>query len=79
MSHPTVRYTGPGSAGADFRSRTRPPDLALPDGAAATYLATQTSTGGDYGLFRWDTGEVPGGPGPPTARCPRPSTCCTQR
>lgn len=36
----------------------------FPAGGSASYLATSASTGGDYGLFRWDMGARPGGPDP---------------
>ncbi|MDP9399053.1 MAG: cupin domain-containing protein [Actinomycetota bacterium] len=64
MSYPPVRYTGAGQASATFRSGAQPPELPFAAGGAASYLATQASTGGEYGLFRWDMGASPGGPDP---------------
>jgi mannose-6-phosphate isomerase-like protein (cupin superfamily) len=64
VSYPPVRYTGPGEVSATFRAGAQPPELPLPGGGAASYLATSASTGGEYGLFRWDMGASPGGPDP---------------
>jgi len=49
MSYPPARYE---------------PELRFPGGGSASYLATERSTGGDYGLFRWDMGQTAGGPDP---------------
>lgn len=62
MSYPATRHTGSAEASATFRAAGARSDLVFPHGGAASYLATQQSTGGDYGLFRWDMGEQPGGP-----------------
>lgn len=62
MSYPPVRHTGPRTTNATFRPADQPPELAFPSGGAASYLATQTSTAGEYGLFRWDMSQAPGGP-----------------
>lgn len=64
MSYPPPRYTGSGTAAATFRPVYTPAELSFPDGGRASYLATQASTEGDYGLFRWDMADAPGGPGP---------------
>ena len=40
------------------------PDLRFPRGGAVYHLATQASTGGEYGLFRWDMAAAPSGPKP---------------
>lgn len=64
MSYPPPRHTGDGTASASLRRADAPPELALPGGGAASYLATSATTGGDYGLFRWDMASRPGGPAP---------------
>lgn len=62
MSYPPARHAGPGRAAATFRPAATPPELVFGRSGAASYLATQQSTGGEYGLFRWDMGQSPGGP-----------------
>lgn len=64
MSYPPPRYRGGGTVSAGLRRVQAPPELVFPSGGSASYLATSASTGGDYGLFRWDMGARPGGPGP---------------
>jgi mannose-6-phosphate isomerase-like protein (cupin superfamily) len=66
MSYPDPRYLGDGGeTTAVLRPADTPPDLTGPDpGWAAHYLATGTTTGGDYGLYRWDMSASPSGPGP---------------
>ncbi|MFC3688744.1 cupin domain-containing protein [Aquipuribacter hungaricus] len=62
--YPPPRHHGPGTADAVLRPGARGPDLRFPAGGAVHHLATQASTGGEYGLFRWDMAAGPGGPGP---------------
>jgi mannose-6-phosphate isomerase-like protein (cupin superfamily) len=65
MSYPEPRYTGDtGEVSASFRPRDHPPELNLPSGTAVHYLGTGASTDGKFGLYRWDMGPNPGGPGP---------------
>jgi mannose-6-phosphate isomerase-like protein (cupin superfamily) len=66
MSYPPPRYLGEqGEASAVFRPAGAAPDLAGPEeGSAVHYLATGDGTGGDFGLYRWDMGATPSGPGP---------------
>jgi mannose-6-phosphate isomerase-like protein (cupin superfamily) len=60
MSYPDPVYFGGGDALARFRPADAPPDLPRPNGAAS-YLATGATTGGRFGLYRWDMGpEVAG-------------------
>lgn len=60
MSYPEPRYFGSGEVSARFRPAGTPPDLPRP-GGAASYLATGATTGGRFGLYRWDMGpEVAG-------------------
>ncbi len=63
MSYPAPRHTGPGTTtGAVLRPADRGPDLQFARGGAVHHLATQASTGGDYGLFKWDMAAAPSGP-----------------
>lgn len=64
MSYPAPRHHGDGTASALLRRGSAEPELRFPSGGSASYLATQETTGGDYGLFRWDMGEAAGGPDP---------------
>ena len=64
MTYPPPRHTGPGTATAAFRRGATPAELSFVSGGTASYLATQALTNGDYGLFRWDMANTPGGPGP---------------
>ena len=61
MSYPDPRYLGDGGeVSAIFRPAGREPDLKVGT-SAASYIATGESTGGKFGLYRWDM--VPGTPG----------------
>lgn len=64
MSYPPVRYAAEGGeVSATARAATAGPDLVL----AATdvhYLATGATTGGDFGLYRWEMTGPPTGPAP---------------
>ena len=63
--YPADRYTGSGGeVNASLRRADTPPELALAGGGAAHYLATGGSTGGAFGLYRWEMGPGPTGPGP---------------
>lgn len=65
MSYPEPRYTGDGGEiSATFRRATEPPELPYPSGGAVHYLATGSSTGGRFGLYRWDFAPTPSGPSP---------------
>jgi len=64
MSYPDPQYLGSaGEPTARFRPADTPPDLPRP-GGAASYLATGGTTGGLYGLYRWDMGPERGGAQP---------------
>jgi mannose-6-phosphate isomerase-like protein (cupin superfamily) len=64
MSYPPPVYLGDGGeVTARFRPVDTAPDLPRP-GGAAHYLATGASTGGRFGLYRWDMGVEPGGAQP---------------
>jgi quercetin dioxygenase-like cupin family protein len=70
VSHPEIRYpdpkyTGePGLANARFRSTSAEPDLRYASGGAVHYLATGESTGGEFGLYRWEMAAAQSGPDP---------------
>lgn len=64
MSYPEPRYLGEsGEPSATVRRADHPPELATATGSCS-YLATGASTGGGFGLYRWDMGAEPSGPGP---------------
>ena len=61
MSYPDPRYLDEmGEVSALFRSADREPDLKVGT-SAASYIATGESTGGRFGLYRWEM--APGTPG----------------
>jgi mannose-6-phosphate isomerase-like protein (cupin superfamily) len=65
MSYPEPRYHGDsGEISATFRANDHEPDLTYQNGPRVHYLATTTSTDGKFGLYRWEMGPEPGGPGP---------------
>ena len=65
MSYPEPRYHGEaGLTNATFRPFDHAPELTYPNGGAAHYLATGKSTAGEVGLYRWEMGATPSGPGP---------------
>ena len=64
MSYPEPRYLGDsGEASATFRRADVPAELTTSTGFCH-YLATGASTHGQFGLYRWDMGPQPSGPGP---------------
>ncbi|MBI4944062.1 MAG: cupin domain-containing protein [Actinobacteria bacterium] len=65
MSYPPVRYQGVrGETTAWLRPHDAPRDVDNAAGGGAAYLATAAATGGAFGLYRWDMGPGPSGPGP---------------
>ncbi|WP_116453037.1 cupin domain-containing protein [Blastococcus litoris] len=63
--YPPDRYTGPsGEVNASLRRAGAAPELSLGGGGSAHYLATGATTGGAFGLYRWEMGPAPTGPGP---------------
>jgi mannose-6-phosphate isomerase-like protein (cupin superfamily) len=65
VSYPPPIYDGDGGeASARFRPADHPPDLRYESGNTVDYLATGASTGGLFGLYRWNMGPKPSGPGP---------------
>ena len=65
MSYPEPRYLGePGLVNARLRPAGHEPEVRYPSGGTAHYLATGASTGGLFGLYRWEMAAVPSGPEP---------------
>ncbi|TFV86853.1 cupin domain-containing protein [Blastococcus sp. CT_GayMR16] len=63
--YPPPRYTGEaGEVTAWVRRSDAAPELPMGGGSAAHYLATGRTTGGAFGLYRWDMGPTPSGPSP---------------
>jgi mannose-6-phosphate isomerase-like protein (cupin superfamily) len=64
MSYPEPRYFGDsGEVSARVRRADRPAELTTKTGSCS-YLATGAGTHGQFGLYRWDMGPEPSGPGP---------------
>jgi quercetin dioxygenase-like cupin family protein len=65
MSYPEARYLGDGGeVSATYRAVSTPAEVVQSPGNQISYLATQASTGGEFGLYKVDMG--PGAPGPTT-------------
>ena len=65
MSYPEARYGGTtGELSAIYRPGDRKPDLEIGSSVALSYLATGASTGGHFGLYRWEAGPQSGGAAP---------------
>jgi quercetin dioxygenase-like cupin family protein len=63
--YPPPRYTGAaGEPSGWIRPAGSSPELGPRAGNAAHYLATGASTGGAFGLYRWEMGPAPSGPSP---------------
>ena len=55
MSYPEPRYHGTtGELSARLRSGEQAPDLLIGERVQVHYLATQETTNGQFGLYRWD-------------------------
>ena len=64
MSYPEPRYLGDtGETSATERLSGAAPELILP-ATNVHYLATGATTGGDFGLYRWEMTGPPSGPAP---------------
>ncbi len=59
---PDVYHEATGEVSARFRPAGQGHELPGPDGSGAHYLTTGASTGGAYGLYRWDMAATPSGP-----------------
>ena len=63
LSYPADRYHGDtGEVSATFRPVSAPAEIAYKSGGQCHYLATTESTGGEFGLYRWDFSAAQGGP-----------------
>jgi mannose-6-phosphate isomerase-like protein (cupin superfamily) len=64
MSYPPLQYfADQGAASAIYRAADTPPDLTIGSKSRVGYLATGATTGGQFGLYRWDMAAIPNGPG----------------
>lgn len=63
MSYPDPVHFGDGEVLARYRPADTAPDLPRANGAAS-YLATGATTGGRFGLYRWDMDGGSGGASP---------------
>ncbi|MEV0228820.1 cupin domain-containing protein [Nonomuraea sp. NPDC050786] len=64
MSYPEPRYLGEsGEHSGVLRTADTPPDLSMASGTQVHYLGTGGSTNGAFGLYRWEMGPRPSGPG----------------
>ena len=64
MSYPPPVYRGDGGeVSGRLRPAGTPRDLDNASLGGAAYLATGATTDGKFGLYRWDMGPGPGGPG----------------
>lgn len=65
MSYPAARYAGgSGEASATVRPHDAGHDVVQSSGGSVDYLATGSSTGGEFGLYRWNFGPGRSGPDP---------------
>jgi mannose-6-phosphate isomerase-like protein (cupin superfamily) len=63
--YPPVRYQGTlGEKTAWLRPHDAPREVDNAAGGGAAFLASSAATGGAFGLYRWDMGPTPSGPGP---------------
>jgi quercetin dioxygenase-like cupin family protein len=68
MSHPEIQYPPPKYAGepglvnAALRRSDHEPEIRNRAGGAVHYLATGASTGGEFGLYRWEMAAGQAGP-----------------
>jgi len=64
LEYPPPVYDGNGEVSATYRPHDAPHDLGTPPGNTVDYLATSGSTGGGFGLYRWNFGSQVSGPDP---------------
>ena len=63
--YPPVRYQGVrGERTAWLRPHGAPREVDRGEAGGAAFLASSAATGGAFGLYRWDMGPTPSGPGP---------------
>ena len=63
-AYPPDVHAGSGEVSAVLRPAGVPSELAHASSGGAAYLATGATTGGAFGLYRWDMGPRPSGPSP---------------
>ena len=62
MTYPDKRYLGEGGeASGRFRPASREPDIIYANGNRVHYLATDATTDGLFGLYKWEMGPAPSG------------------
>lgn len=65
MTYPPVLYHGEdGEISATYRPDGAKPELVYPNGTRVHYLSSGASTGGLFGLYRWECGPDVTGPDP---------------
>ena len=65
MSYPPPLYDHhTGEISATIRGSATAPELTYPNGNRVSYLSTGASTGGLFGLYRWEFSTALSGPGP---------------
>ncbi|MBM2619614.1 cupin domain-containing protein [Actinoplanes sp. LDG1-06] len=65
MTYPPPQYHGEtGEVSATYRPDATAPELVYPNGTKVRYLSTGESTGGLFGLYRWECGPGVTGPDP---------------
>jgi mannose-6-phosphate isomerase-like protein (cupin superfamily) len=65
MTYPAPIYHGEtGETSATIRRANQRPDFRYASGGTVHYLATGSITDGRFGLYRWEMGPEPSGPGP---------------
>jgi quercetin dioxygenase-like cupin family protein len=65
MSYPPPIYDGEtGEVSATVRGTDAEPELVYPNGVRVHHLATGATTGGLFGLYRWEFSPAVSGPGP---------------
>jgi quercetin dioxygenase-like cupin family protein len=65
LEYPAPRYDGePGLVNATLRRADHEPEIRNRAGGSVHYLATGASTGGEFGLYRWEMAAGQNGPDP---------------
>ena len=65
MTYPPALYHGEGGEiSATYRPDKTPPDLVYANGTKVHYLSSGASTGGLFGMYRWECGPDVTGPDP---------------
>lgn len=64
MTYPDPVYFGDGEASATYRRTGHEAEIVYPNGTRCHYLAKGEWTRGLFGMYRWEMGPEPSGPGP---------------